>query len=1598
MERFRKRLTALVSDANIVASQLDLGLVNAAATSALDGKVELLLKDMERDLPAFDSDELRAELAAVTRMVQATMKQLVGLPPTDPVRPSFHSVRDQLERLNNVVGSIFEAVRMAPGASQVSHPSPLRVPMPVEPPIQTSVLFMNVRGISAMEGGASRRALSTLHSELKKGLQLPQPGVRVLACLTGAIVLVPDSCGREVVELLAALAPSIAGAGIAIQVGISHGEVELITDADGTTNAIGVCINTAARLAVANTNPGVLVHTSYALGIAQDLLPRSHWVRSKANSVEVSAKHGVTYSGFAAPVGEIQMLEACAVQSAKADDFMNALLLSYDLPGFSQGDQRQLASRFRSVVGEVQRLQGETNLAENSRWFSPGGDGGILAMADFPVGRAVELATRLRQFLSVETDQKSSAASVRARIGVHYAPVFLYETAEGGLRPTGAAIFAVDAIASDDEARKFDGAVIVSDRVIAAVSLGSARVQSEYEKLPDLVVADGARVGRFMRRDHRSLTSGVGDSARAPDVNYDQQIDEARELLRRREPGAARDLLEKLQRRVWDRLSPRQRFRVLVNLGATCVVQGRTKEGAALYIKAAMHQPEDPDAQSYVAKAHELLGEHGEAFRIARPLVEVHKCERAAVVFVRTAPASESLHVLLESVSLWLDRMEVLFALCDRANRTGEYTQAVELGRRLDAIAPTEPWGPLHVGNALFGLQTAALRSGHRGPSAPVDRAGLKRAESSLSVAISRCVTDEYDQEHCDAYVARSRVRFLLGDTSGELDDLEQAGRLRPNDPDVLLLRAEKLLVGDRSRAIALIREAVGCAIDDWPALFLAMVLEDDVPTQVEALAIYRRLSENSRTLGEPALVNAVKILIAQRLLDDADSLVRAAAVSECLKRALEASVEAERGNLANAAALAERALEGMRNDEPAVARRTLAVVLGRVGHKSSALAIWRTLAVAGMKCPDTLSLIQCAHEVQDHALVLEQCRLLRENGSSDETLIEVEAGLLQFSDPRQCYNVLSEYARANPGGRMIALWLSMAAYRLGLLSEVVVDLGRLPDAAEDLEIGRRVVRLLMDMGVFESALAHAYEILRCHWTEHEAHVLYIQSFFGIPQERRPAQPARVAPGVAVCYQEIGGQGQHWLVIEDGPRLREGEETRADGPRARPFMGRVVGEAFALSQGANAKRVEIVALATKYLRRVHDSMDQFGFLFPERDDVQSVTVSTSGAPLADEQMKYLVRVNEERAVAVGAVLEHYRGRALSLSSLSQALREHPIVCQLDVAMAEGIEVCAGDGDLALHEAAVDAAVNRQAVLVDVSAVATIVLLGLRDDLWDAGWTWRMTYATRDAVLSFARGSSRTRESSRLVSSPSGLAFVAMDTEWWSRVAVAAAHVVEQCQVVPTPAFATLRPEDRSLLLGLHQQWGAETIVASLETDCVLWTDDLSMAVSSRQRGGVAVGTQGLLDAAVLRGTVGEATRDENSARLAGYEYQGIFLREGIVQASCRLADYDPVERPLRELRALIGREQFPVGPAAAISAMILKEIHGGVVLPERRNAFGFAIIEALGGRKDALVGMRLLRRTLVSTMGLNVVASAEMLGLIDAFIRMHPQQALLTLS
>jgi class 3 adenylate cyclase len=378
-----------------------------------------------------------------------------------------------------------------PSPKPPSPPANPTMPLPLSTtPSPATAVFVSIGDLTRMPGPEVVDALSALHRLLRVPLAA-LPGSRALSSVTGGIILVPDTLNAEVhkAELLPAWLSDLDAAGLAVRAGVARGLVEWVVDADGTVNATGRCINIAARLAASNKNPGVLYDQSY-VGPASGNVRRSHFLYpGKQQPISVEGKRDEVFTAIADP--DFHTRAETSVPEGPDAPSVNAVLIAYDLPGFSEGDLRTLASRFRGVTAEIQRLREQHTLPPGAKVaFSPGGDGGVLSITGIAPERALSLATDLAGKLTDADETRSASASVRARIGVHYGPVQSYDNAEGVARPTGHALFEADGLAGDAEARSWD-AIVVSNTLVEGPG-------ARWQEIGPLRTSLGKQLRRFV--------------------------------------------------------------------------------------------------------------------------------------------------------------------------------------------------------------------------------------------------------------------------------------------------------------------------------------------------------------------------------------------------------------------------------------------------------------------------------------------------------------------------------------------------------------------------------------------------------------------------------------------------------------------------------------------------------------------------------------------------------------------------------------------------------------------------------------------------------------------------------------------------------------------------------------------------------------------------------------------------------------------------------------------------------------------------------------------------------------------------------------------
>lgn len=324
-----------------------------------------------------------------------------------------------------------------------------------------SILFVVLKDLkSCVDAPQIPSALEALHA------YCGPIDAHILCTLTGALIILRDTAARttpeEVARYLAAFKTAFP-----VRIGVAYGHLDVLEDADSNLNVIGPEINVAARIAFAKTNPGCLIHESFAHSV-DGTLASEHWLHgSRRTPVEVTGKeHDCPFVCFEAPFKYNQ--DSTDTTNATFT-WSPATIIAYDLAEFSAGDRAQLRKRFEGCTKLFRRLLRQY---PGTSYLSPGGDGGVLVMPDLRLTDGARFCQELSELAEIENRDLARSINVTMRIGVHYGRITTFKSADGQLRPVGRDLFVADAIAGDAIARRRPG-VIMTKQIAKALAGGS---------------------------------------------------------------------------------------------------------------------------------------------------------------------------------------------------------------------------------------------------------------------------------------------------------------------------------------------------------------------------------------------------------------------------------------------------------------------------------------------------------------------------------------------------------------------------------------------------------------------------------------------------------------------------------------------------------------------------------------------------------------------------------------------------------------------------------------------------------------------------------------------------------------------------------------------------------------------------------------------------------------------------------------------------------------------------------------------------------------------------------------------------------------------
>ncbi len=1096
------------------------------------------------------------------------------------------------------------------------------------------------------------------------------------------------------------------------------------------------------------------------------------------------------------------------------------------------------------------------------------------------------------------------------------------------------------------------------------------------------------------------LTQSVTSSLATTEI--DALIDEARTRITPSDAQIAVLLLNRIQRTKGGELSNWHRFRILTNLGTASLMLGKGMEAARYFLDAKQYRPDDELAVTNEVLAYHLLVQQDETLqRSAAAIERFPNSARLRSLWIQAAPREKTYEELVDATPGHLrSDAEVASALSRRALASGLLERAIEHAQM--AIADKPKWSQAHLllANAYFGTVAMALRA----------KVALKGEDRETNLANSLAAADQaisiatVDGDSCtkaQALALKSDIALIQGRRDDAARLARESFAADPRELQGPLAMAQAAVsMGNLDEGVRILEEAYARADYAPHVSFMlgqALVARGTEPDVSRAIEVFSsaKLENLDRELIDPVIVSAVRAMVrAKRFAEVASYGTRAeVAASPVMTATIKAYVALHQSQNVEASQYLDNAIASRQPEDSRCATDFLARALIEAGRLADALPLLQELFNAQTPNFDVGLLLNCASRLKRDEVILDTCQVLYERGVRNWELAEFESRFLEEYDFPKAIARLQEFITANPFHRLPKIRLAILGMRYGQNDLVQVSEEILPPP-EDLPMPYAIplVHLLQWHGQAKLAVDYAYRMLRCHYSDLEAHKAYLASLIS---ESRPGDiPAamdNVEIGSAVQYAEGGDAAVGWFVIEDTDKPNgEFEEIVPQSEIARELLGKKIGDSFILAKSSIRDRVgRIVQILSKYTRRFQVVGDQMQLKFGSQSVIQSMRLPTSETLTVADFQPVLDSV-KAHSEAVTKLREIYSSNFVTLHMYANPLGHNAYEGLINLAISEDDFIRCAPPQIGLLANALATLGSKSTVVVDLTALATLQLLGVaRQVLTGSAFRFVMTPATF-TELQELRAESRFRAAHGKMYYEKGQHYFTPITAEETEKQRAAVEEYVQCvernvSVTPVPQLATLTPERRDLLERILGRYGLESALLALSPGYIWWTDDFAAGEVARSEFGVErVWTQAILEHTANLGLIDRGAVDEAYAELLGFNYQSTHFTGAVLVAALRASKASIDGFPMRQIvRAF---QQIPTTDrdiAFRLLAEFIVRMTREAFLPETRCMATKALLNTLPNDATTNAQLAAFRSWCADLMTLNPLAQADFLKCFD---------------
>lgn len=1057
---------------------------------------------------------------------------------------------------------------------------------------------------------------------------------------------------------------------------------------------------------------------------------------------------------------------------------------------------------------------------------------------------------------------------------------------------------------------------------------------------------------------------------------YQTQLDQARDWLQAFQPRRALDYLSSLKDRIWDKASPEDRFRLLTNIGFAHYQLNNHSEAAQLFIDALNFNPDNAKALCNAALGYLIQGEK-------------ERCEELARQALRVDPTQVQAYSMLVQASLEADTFEAILAKVPEAYRNNtEVAMALGMaaGRR-DLLVEAENWFRTAVEcdtqdhpdprGALASLLLDKVTRQYpifatRGIITP-DEGLVTEALELYNFAWDHVRETEIKPFRLTWLVNRATAKALLDDVQGAIQDVDEALRSDPTNPEIVRHRA---LLALRSRDLRkvedLLRQALEIKESPNAKFWLAVALFESGKLN-EAAALAQELFEQPE-LAPVAYLDVAHLLVSVKL--EAGDLPEAEKIVTSVKEsfpdnpavlALRSRVARYEGQSAEADTLLSEAQNKVSSDTNQVDRYRLIEELYENEKFEAAASLLEEIVDIQVDSAPTRQLLNCYYRSGSLGPALDICKTLRENFGPLRFITEMESAIYEeIGDLSSARQVCYEYLDVFPDDLSVRLRLAVVNYRLKEFENLDSFLSQDIDLHELSPEGYiQLANLYLARNRGREALEIAYEARRHFFDRSEVHLNYAQIFIQLVNEDW-LKAHSVDIDTAACIEGPAGEHRRWVIIEDRDDVDvERGELKPSHPLVQELLDKTIGDSVRLSHGFYEEEIVIREIKNKFVYAWHEILEAYQLHFPEEPGIWRIPVQL---PRDDngslKGLQPIFDMTDRRQEYVNQAEHLYQQGRLTIGALAGILGYNPIEVRahLTTRPVLGVRCCSGAG--AERDEAIALMTSNPKLVADVVSLMTVYQLEIGDAIVEAYGKPGIVRSTLEVIEHLLEDRLKHRSEEYWTIGKEGDQYIRQlvsveEIEHNRQVlesilACAEAH----CEILPCTAALSVKRDVRAKLGDLIGPSFVETVLVAADEGRILYSDDaLFRGLAKAEYSVSGVWSQVVLMSLQKNGVISDEVYAQRVVRLACLNYYHTSINDQILLEATRQAQWRP-NYPFVLVVSLLGGTQSDLNSAATVAAKYVRLLWKQTILPSQYEHLVLAVLDALasnrGNRRQVL--------------------------------------------